>query len=103
MRKTIAVFLSLEITVVLLVFGHSNPVFASEADLILYNGKIVTVNSDFSVQQAMAVKDNQILQVGDNKDIMRLKTEKTEVLNLDGKTVLPGFIDSHANPTNGFH
>jgi predicted amidohydrolase YtcJ len=99
MRKMVAVFLSLQITVVLLVFGHSNPVVASEADLILYNGKIVTVNSDFSIQQAMAVKDNRILQVGDNKDIMRLKADKTEVLNLDGKTVLPGFIDSHVHAT----
>ena len=99
MRRTIAVFLSLEITVVLLVFGHSNPAAASEADLILYNGKIVTVNSDFSTQQAMAVKGNQILQVGDNKDILRLKTDTTEVLNLDGKTVLPGFIDSHVHAT----
>ncbi|MHC4285612.1 MAG: amidohydrolase family protein, partial [Planctomycetota bacterium] len=99
MRKTITVFLSIEITVVLLVFGHSNPVLASEADLILYNGKIVTVNSDFSIRQAMAVKGNRILQVGDNKDILRLKAEATEVLNLDGKTVLPGFIDSHVHAT----
>jgi predicted amidohydrolase YtcJ len=98
MRETVAVFISLEIAVVLFVFGHSNPVLASEADLILYNGKIVTVNSDFSIQQAMAVKGNRILQVGDNKDVMRLKTDKTEVLNLDGRTVLPGFIDSHLHP-----
>lgn len=100
MKRTIAVFLSFEITVVLFVFGHSNPVVASEADLILYNGKIVTVNSDFSIQQAMAVKGNQILQIGDNKDIMRLKADKTEMLNLDGKTVLPGFIDSHVHATS---
>jgi len=98
MRKTVATILSLEMTVVLLVFGHSNPVAASEADLILYNGKIVTIDSDFSIRQAMAVKGNNILQVGNNKDILRLKADKTEVLNLDGKTVLPGFIDSHAHP-----
>jgi hypothetical protein len=95
MRVTVTIFLILQATVVLLVFGHSNTVVASEADLILYNGKIVTVDSDFSIRQAMAVKSSRILQVGDNKDIMRLKTDKTQVLNLDGKTVLPGFIDSH--------
>ncbi len=99
MRRTVAVFLNLQITVVLLVFGHSNPVVASEADLILYNAKIVTVDSDFSIRQAMAVKGNRILQVGDNKDIMSLKAEKTEMLNLDGKTVMPGFIDSHVHST----
>jgi len=98
MRKTVATFLSLEITMVLLVCGHSNPVGASEADLILYNGKIITVNSDFSIQQAMAVKGNHILQVGNNKDILRLKANTTQVLNLDGVVVLPGFIDSHSHP-----
>jgi predicted amidohydrolase YtcJ len=98
MRKGIAVSLSLGITTVLLVFGHSNPAGASEPDLILYNGKIVTANSDFSIQQAMAVKGKHILQVGNNDDILRLKANTTEVLNLDGKFVLPGFIDSHVHP-----
>ena len=99
MRGTVIITLILKATIVLLVFGHSNPVVASEADLILYNGKIVTVDSDFSIRQAIAVKGSRILQVGENKDIMRLKADKTEVLNLDGKTVLPGFIDSHLHAT----
>lgn len=99
-RKTVATILSLEMTVVLLVFGHSNPVAASEADLILYNGKIVTIDSDFSIRQAIAIKGNKILQVGNNEDILRLKADKIEVLNLDGKTVLPGLIDSHVHATD---
>ena len=98
MRRIVAVLLSLGITTALPVFGYSNPVGASEADLILYNGKIITVNSDFSIQQAMAVKGNHILQVGNNKDILRLKANTTQVLNLDGVVVLPGFIDSHSHP-----
>jgi predicted amidohydrolase YtcJ len=97
MRKTVATIPSLVMNVVLLVFGHSNPVAAAEADLILYNGKIVTVDSDFSIRQAIAVKGNKILHVGNNKDILRLKADKTEVLNLGGKTVLPGLIDSHVH------
>lgn len=97
MRKIFTIFLNLGITTVLLVLGHSNPVGASEADLILYNGKIVTANSDFSIQQAIAVKGDHILRVGDNEDILQLKADRTEVLNLDGKTVLPGFIDSHVH------
>ena len=99
MRGTVTIILILKATIVLLVFGHSNPVVASEADLILYNGKIVTVDSDFSIRQAIAVKGSRILQVGENKDIMRLKADKTEVLNLNGKTVMPGFIDSHLHAT----
>jgi len=65
MKRIISTILSLGTTTVLLVLGHCNSVVVSEADLILYNGKIVTVNSDFSIQQAMAVKDNHILRVGD--------------------------------------
>jgi len=71
---------------------------ASAADLILYNGRIVTVDSDFSVQQAMAVQDGRIQAVGRNEDILQLKTGDTEVLDLEGKTVLPGLIDSHVHP-----
>ena len=99
MKRTISTFLNLGITTVLLVLGHCNSVVAAEADLILYNGKIVTVNSDFSIEQAMAVKDNLILRLGNNEDILRMKSANIEVLNLDGKTVLPGFIDSHSHPS----
>ncbi|MHC4640349.1 MAG: amidohydrolase family protein, partial [Planctomycetota bacterium] len=98
MRKIISTFLNLVITSVFLVLVHCNPAVASEADLILHNGKVITADSDFSIQQAIAVKDNHILQVGDNEDILQLKTNKTKVLNLNGKTILPGFIDSHVHP-----
>lgn len=70
----------------------------SAADLILYNGKIVTVDADFSVQQAMAIRDGRIAAIGGNDDILRLKGSDTEVVDLDGKMVLPGLIDSHAHP-----
>ena len=68
------------------------------ADLIVYNGRIVTVDPDFSIRQAMAVKGNRIAAVGSNEDILRLKTNRTETLNLNGKMVLPGLIDSHVHP-----
>jgi len=69
-----------------------------EADLIVYNGRIVTVDPDFSIRQAMAVKGNRIAAVGGNEDILRLKTDRTETLDLNGKMVLPGLIDSHVHP-----
>ena len=98
MRIIFTIFLSLWVAAPFLAFSQSNPAVASEADLILYNGKVVTVDSDFSIQQAMAVKDNRILRVGDNEVILRLKADTTEVINLDGKVILPGFIDSHVHP-----
>jgi predicted amidohydrolase YtcJ len=84
--------------VLFLIICWSSSVFAVEADLIVYNGKIVTVDSGFSICRAMAIKDNRILRIGTNKDILQLKGENTKVLNLNGKMVLPGFIDSHVHP-----
>ena len=80
---------------VLVVFGLGP---ASAANLILHNGKIVTVDADFSIEQAMAVQDTRIQAVGRDEDILPLKTDDTEVLDLGGKMVLPGLIDSHVHP-----
>jgi predicted amidohydrolase YtcJ len=70
------------------------------ADLILINGKIVTVDSHGTIAEAVAVKFGRILAVGSNEDIKLLMSEGTEVLDLEGRTVLPGFIDSHCHFTS---
>jgi predicted amidohydrolase YtcJ len=72
---------------------------AAQADLILHNGKVVTVDKQFSVQQAVAVKDGRILRVGANADVLKTRGKDTQVLDLEGETVLPGLIDSHTHPT----
>lgn len=84
------------IVVILLVL--SNAFAALPADLILFNGKIVTVDSNFSVEQAIAVRDARIVAVGGDDDILRLKDEDTETIDLEGKMLLPGLIDSHVHP-----
>jgi predicted amidohydrolase YtcJ len=70
----------------------------AETDLILHHGKIVTVDSQFSVQEAMAVTGNQITVAGNNEAVLKLKSPNTKVIDLQGKTVLPGLIDSHVHP-----
>jgi hypothetical protein len=70
---------------------------AEEADLILHHGKIVTVDKDFSIQQAIAIQDGKILRVGSSDDVLKTKGARTEVVDLGGKTVLPGLIDSHTH------
>ena len=65
------------------------------ADLILINGKIVTVDEEFSTKEAIAVKDGKVIATGPTKEIKNLKGEATEVIDLEGKTVLPGLYDSH--------
>jgi predicted amidohydrolase YtcJ len=82
----------------MLVFGPARPVPAIDADLIVHNGKIVTVDSNFSIRQAMAIKGNRILRVGNNEDILLLKADRTKILDAGGKMVLPGLIDSHVHP-----
>jgi len=65
------------------------------ADLVLLNGKIVPVDRAFSVKQAVAVKDGKVLAVGANDEIRRLIGPGTRVVELGGRTVLPGLVDSH--------
>jgi predicted amidohydrolase YtcJ len=65
------------------------------ADLVLLNGKIVTVNPSGTVAEAVAVRGGRFLKVGSSEEIRRLAGSKTRVIDLNGKTVLPGFIDTH--------
>jgi len=67
------------------------------ADLILYNAKVYTLNRKEPRAQAVAVKGKKIFAVGSNAKILRLKALKTKVINLKGKTVLPGFVDCHVH------
>jgi len=63
------------------------------ADLVLYNGRIVTVDDAFSIRQAIAVKDGRILAVGGNE--LRNRYQSARSIDLAGRTVLPGFMDTH--------
>lgn len=75
--------------------------FGAEApDLILHHGKIVTVDASFTIAQAVAIKDGRIAAVGSNADVLRLRGDGTRVVDLQGKTVLPGLIDSHVHSTD---
>ena len=65
------------------------------ADMIMYSGKIITVDRDFSIAQAVAIKGNTILAVGKDQEMDTFKGTQTKMVNLQGKTVIPGLIDSH--------
>ncbi|MDA2933206.1 amidohydrolase family protein [Acidobacteria bacterium AH-259-D05] len=66
-------------------------------DLVLLNGKIVTVDEDFSIAEAVAIKDGKFVAVGTNAQIQSLVGQHTEQVDLKGRTVLPGFIDPHVH------
>ena len=68
------------------------------ADLMLINGKIVTVDQHFTIVDAVAVISDQIVATGTNNKIRRLADNHTKIIDLKGKTVIPGLIDSHLHP-----
>ena len=72
-------------------------VSCNAADLILHNGRIVTVDSQFRVVEALAVKGDRVLAVGSNKEVLQHRLPATEVIDLAGRMVLPGLIDSHVH------
>ena len=72
----------------------------NKADTILINGKIVTVDANNSIVPAVAIKNGHIMVTGSNTAVKRLAGNGTEIIDLKGKTVLPGIIDSHTHPSN---
>jgi predicted amidohydrolase YtcJ len=76
------------------------PAEAADPDLILHHGKIVTADRGFTIHQALAVEENKIVALGSNDEILKKKGERTELIDLHGKTLLPGLIDSHVHPTS---
>jgi len=70
---------------------------AQNADLILINGKIITVDENDSIAEAVAVKDGLILAVGTNDNILALADNNTEIMNITGYTVTPELNDAHSH------
>ncbi|MFE4239656.1 amidohydrolase [Peribacillus butanolivorans] len=69
------------------------------ADLVLVNGQVITSNMEYDVNEAVAVTDNLIVAVGKNEEVKRLIGSQTEVVDLAGRSLVPGFIDSHLHIT----
>ena len=72
---------------------------AQDADLIVHHGKVVTVDVGFTVREAMAVRGGKIVAVGSDEAILKLRGANTQVIDLAGRMVLPGLIDSHVHST----
>jgi predicted amidohydrolase YtcJ len=75
--------------------GAASPAWPQAADTILVNGKILTVDSRFSAREALAIRDGKITAVGADSEVQKQAGPKTRVIDLQGRTVIPGFIDSH--------
>jgi len=67
----------------------------AQSDLVLTNGKIITVDERFSIAQAVAIRGDRIVAVGTNQEISQLAGASTRRFDLKGKAVIPGLIDNH--------
>ncbi len=74
---------------------------AAESDMVILNGKVFTVDSSKQYAEALAIKDAGIIAVGDNKEIEKLVTPSTIVVNADNRLILPGFNDAHLHFLGG--
>ncbi len=72
----------------------------AKADMILRNGKIVTVDEAIGEVQAIAIRGDRILAVGSNAQIDALANDSTMIVDLDGKLAIPGFIEGHGHFTS---
>lgn len=68
-----------------------------QADCIFFNGKIITVDQRFSIAEAVAIRDGRFCAVGSQKDVSPHAGQNTIWIDLDGRSVLPGLIDTHAH------
>ncbi|MCA0986971.1 amidohydrolase [Guptibacillus algicola] len=68
-----------------------------KADLVFVNGEVCVLDSEFSIHEAAAVKDNRILMTGKTDEVMKVADDQTEIIDLKGRSLLPGFIDAHAH------
>ncbi len=71
--------------------------FSQTADTIYHNGSILTIDDSAPRAEAVGVKDGKILAVGNKDDVLKTKGDTTKLVDLSGKTLLPGFVDAHGH------
>jgi predicted amidohydrolase YtcJ len=90
---------SLLVAICCLAFVPRLPAQEKPADLIVVNGKVVTVDGRFSIAQAVAIRDGLFLAVGTNDEVRKLAGAGTKTIDAKGRTVVPGLIETHVHAT----
>ena len=86
--------------VVATIAGAAVPPVDEPADLILFDGRVITVDKANSVAQALAVRGGRILRVGPDDAVLQTRGPATRTIDLHGAVVMPGLIDSHVHPNS---
>lgn len=89
--------IAISFSILCLTFAIVSCVPPEPADLIILNGTIYTMEESGPTVEAVAVRDGKILMAGSKVDVQRLMDNKTLMVNLEGKTMLPGFIEGHGH------
>jgi len=97
MKRIVFALLALAGAAAAVSFGPAVQAQQPSADMILTNGKIITVDDKFTIAQAVAVRGSRILAVGTNAEITRLAGPSTRRIDLRGRSLMPGLIDNHAH------
>ena len=82
--------------VAILLLPHSET-SSAPPEVIYHNGVVLTMDDGLPRAEAVAIRDGRILAVGDDEEVLALRKGPTRVVDLGGRTLLPGFIDSHAH------
>lgn len=84
-----------------LIGGAARDDYEGPVDLIVHNAAVFTADTDGTTAEAVAIRGNQILRVGSNREINRLRRPQTTIIDAGGATVLPGFNDAHVRLVEG--
>lgn len=84
-----------------LVLACSSMESMAAVDLILHNARVYTAEPGQPLQQAIAVENGKVVAVGSDAQVLRLKQPGTRIVDLGGKVLMPGFIDSHSHTVKG--
>ncbi len=79
----------------------SGTIDATKPDVALVNGRVMTMDDDLASAEAFAIKNGRFVAIGSNDDIRNIIDHSTEVIDAEGLTVTPGFIDAHSHPASG--
>lgn len=93
----------LTLAALFIIFSCQQETSAIKADIVLFNGDIVTISNELPRVQAAAIRGNRIISVGTNKEVKPFIGEKTKVIDLKQKLVIPGLIDAHVHPFGAGH
>ena len=84
-----------------LIVGAQRDDIDGPVDIIVHNAKVYTAGANGSMAEAVAIRGNQILRVGSERDVMRLRKPQTTMVDANGAAVLPGFNDAHVHFISG--